>query len=446
MDVRKRFRFPWITVAVVAVAAVGVAYGATFVFAKPEEKLQKPVAEASDAPVIPPKVEFLGAVVANGRPMLPPTGKGNPAESYSDDAMVLWFKLTSEKPLTRANTPRMMITDDQGTLYSATPERRDDGLVALHLQRGYARPLKSLFVNAGVADNALGRWEIKNVPPPVVEFPDSAVMGKNPPGEVVLHPGRARPVAQLEMNKIDDKDAGCILMPIAESHAKLDPKRFPQRIMSIPGDPPLKVRMQIPNAEMNRGVQFDVVDYRGDVQTFTATFHNVSLVDRFGQPTFVVASPETVKTPSGDVVTIDAQDAGPKHAPPATHPRAGLEVNFQPAGATDQAVAFISSTAIAEIQSPTAASLGLESSPVSLSVIEKRSDAKIFHLPYPPSTGAAGQFKFGPIPELTLKITVIRPRVTSKRRVILPIVNSSEPLAGPGGGPGMAAPAARSQR
>lgn len=435
---RRRARISWISIGAACIGAAAVAYGATFVL-NTEGKKPPAVAAAqpSAAPVKAPVVKFLGASKVTGKPVPPPDGlKGDPVDTFSDDAMVVWLKVTTDGPLTRDNSPLLMITDDKNRFYSFSPDRRSDGLIPLHLKKGYDRDVKTLSVTAIFGQESIGHWPIKDVPAPEVAFPDGQAVGSDL-GEIVLRPGRrTRMTANIEMKPLGDKSAGFVLVPIAESHVTLDPKRYIQHFLAKPGEE-YKSPINLPNATMNQGVMFDLTTYKGVTDTETVTFHNVHLESKFGQPTLIVDADQVGTTDKGHKVKLGKQDNGPFRTPRHVHPYASLRVSFDAEAGADANLPFIKPAVVAEVANPLPSSLGLQAMPIVVDVSASENAEAVFQLSPPVQNGKSGDFKFGPIGDLTIRLTVLRAKSIDKKRIFLPIRVSTET---PQGGPGLGRP------
>lgn len=436
----------------VAIVLTAVALGVTYYLASKSVEVKQEPGPGEIAPgvprprvkSVPPKVEFLGAQAFAGAPINPPAGVKDtkPAEPAPDDAMVVWLKVTATTPLSRETMPRLEIKDAEGRLYSAQPERRQGSdLMVLHLKKGYDKPVNSLDITCKIGDNEVGKWKIDKIPAPTRVLPDDALKG-TPLGKVIVAPGRGgRPSVRVEMANAVPAGQGFYLKPVAESFVAFDLKTV-ESAQVAPKDAANYVgRVALPNAGMNKLAAFDMVAFKGESSTETVTFHSAQLVDRFGQPTIVVDQDEVAKTDKGTEVVLPMQDSGPKRAPKKTHPNAKIKVNLHVTPSENDK--YISPIAAAEIVTPDPASLGLEKLDMNLIVQSGGETLKDEGVLTPPvvtiKPGQAGTFKYGPIPNLTLKIQVVRAVLMPKKRIYMPIEKSDTPVdtgGGRGGGGG----------
>ncbi len=443
-------KFSWAAPVVAAVVAVGVAYGTSeYLGSQPDDPHIKTEA-TSTAPAAPPKVEFLGAAM----PANASDDAKQAAELGIDDAMIVWMKVTPAAGAdARGSMPQLGLKDEKGRDFSVSPRRAGDNMVALHIKKGYDTKPQFLQLTAKSGDKEIGSWKIENIPAPKIVLADST-LSKNAPGIVNLQEGRGGQLGGLvKIKPALPAGQGMILSPTVASYTAIDASRMRAPLMIAPGTTDFEGRLPLPNAAMARRVAFDTVTFEGTTTTATATFKTARIENRFGQPTLVVDKDEMVTLSDGTIVTLPAQNAGPRRQPKHIHPEVSLQVLFDASKLGSTELPAVQPSVTMEIVSPAPSAIGLEKYKVMLagSATRKRGGgaasmggssavSAIFAVAdSKPATAKGGAFKFGPVP-LTLRFTMVRPKVISRGKLVLAVDPKPLPAPARGGGGGISAP------
>jgi len=325
-------------------------------------------------------------------------------------------------------------------------ERKDNGLFALHLKSGYDKKPNSLTVTETAGDKTVGTWKINDVPAPKLVLPDGALTG-TPLGSVQLVSGRGGRIgASVHLTMPLAKDEGVILKPIAASYTPIDTPADSPGIVSKAGESPFDGRFNLPNAKMARRVSFDMITYQGVTTTETVTLKSIDIESAFGQPYLSVKSQETETAPSGIKLIAEVQGFAPRRAPRKIYNDVALQVSLDAGALKGDSVPGVAPGITAELVSPTPASLGLSNLRVTSMLVTPSEGENVFGAPASsrlPVADANATVKTGLVGPMTFRITVVRPKIVSTKRIVLPVdPKLIEGGAGGGGGRASASPRA----
>lgn len=461
----RRFSWAGFGIAIVIAGVLGVAVPYALSSFSSDTTSAKPAPKAAATPPPPPpKMDYLGAAKMSGSVASLASDPSKTADLASDDAMVVWLKAV---PAAGAAAPApaggaapaaagggggraggrgprlpLAVKDEAGEDYAFSVERKEDNIYALHIKKGYSKKPATLTISEMKGKDVVDKWDVKDVPAPVVVLPDDSLKGA-PLGEIQLKPGRGgRLGASVHLTMALPKNQGVILKPIAASYLQIDSSRPGSILISKQGESPYDGRLAVPNAQMARRVSFDMQTYEAVTTTETVTFHNARLEDRSGQPTLVVENAENATSPSGIKVQLPKQDWGPKRPPRHPKPEITLQITYDPPAVSGGGLVEIAPVLIAELTDPPLASLGLDRIKFTFVANQAAGGADVLLSPTSaPLKGAAGTFKYGPIANLTLKLTIVKPKILSTKRIVLPVnpkVFPPDPAGGGLGGPAVA--------
>ncbi|HVT13668.1 MAG TPA: hypothetical protein VHE55_15490 [Fimbriimonadaceae bacterium] len=472
--------FSWLSLGVSILIAIGLGVGIAYVMGNAQEKPavtgQVPPPAPAEAP-LPPKIDFLGAgTVAGKTSTYSKDGVNASADLGPDDAMIVWLKMdvpgggnggrggpggratnmaASPAALTPAGSggrggrgPRAPLTvkDPDGHDYSYSMERKDDGVIALHLKRGYDKKPSYLTVAEVSGDKTIGSWKVENVPAPTLVLPDSALKG-TPLGEVQIHEPRrqgGRMTASVHLTAKLAKDQGVVLRPVAASYTPIDASRIRGGgLVSEPGASPFDAPVDLPNAPMARRVSFVMQTYGAVQSVEDVTFKTGRIESRFGQPTLIVDQDEVAKTKSGIKLALTRQDDGPKHQPKKIHTDITIRLLCSGEEMTDRGLEGIVPGIDAEIVQPTPESLGVSKIALSFFIGAMPDGQRVFSsTPTLPKTATPGTFKFGPV-LITIRLKVTKAKLLSTQMIVLPVnpkIMPPDTNSGGGGGNAVLAP------
>ncbi len=454
---------------IAVILGVGIPYGmAMFASeAKPEMPKAAPAAPAAATP--PPKVDFFAAATVTGdEAKVDKDGVKASAKLGMDDATIVFLRAPSlaadsgggggggggrSAPSASMSLPdprpsavrarsasvgaggaggqgggprpaRLPLTlkDSAGEDYSYFPEALDGGIIAVHVKKGYAKKPESLTLTEAAGGVTYGSWKIDSLPAPTQVLPESALQGQAP-GEVQIVPGRGgRLSASAHLTMSLPNDEGVILHPVAASFTPIDTSRTPNGIISKAGESPFDGRFNMPNPKMAKRVSFDMETYQAETTTETVSFKSAHIESAFDQPYLVVDADETATSASGLKVTIAKQGTAPKRAPKKVHMYVALDAKFEADTLALGSVKGIVPRVSAEIVQPTPQALGLTGIKLSFGSDGQIRGANVFPgVPVPAMNAPAGTVKTGPVGPLTLKITIVRPKVIASKRIVLPV-------------------------
>ncbi|HTQ12200.1 MAG TPA: hypothetical protein VMI31_19205 [Fimbriimonadaceae bacterium] len=435
-------------VLVILAVLVGIGIPVYFTwFTKPAPP--KPTTESAPRTPPPPiKIDFVQPGTVSGtQASFSKDGASATADLQPDDAAVFWLK--AEVPQRQAGAGGgggggrggrgrafipLSIKDSAGNDYSFALERKDGGLFALHLKRGYDKKPDSLTVTESSGGKEIGSWKIADIPAPKLLLPDDALKG-NPIGIVQLASGRGgRISASPKLNAPLGQNQGAILHPLEASYTPIDTSRLPNGLVSKPGDTAFDDSFNLPNGKMARRVSFDMQTYEGVTTTETVALKTVQIQSAFGQPYISVAKDETVATPSGVKLIAHAQANAPRRAPRKPHNDVTLMLNLDVDAL--KPVAGIAPSVSVQLVSPAPATLGLRQIKLETSFLNPSDGADVFAPPAAQTLAGAAPdaaVKTGAVAPLVFKITIIRPKLVSTKRIVLP-VDPKVMEGGPGGG------------